>query len=133
MKKSWILTLILLALAGTLQARTVKASSFGFDAKDATVCLKRAIASGAEKVIIDNVGKEWLSGPLVLRSNLELVLEKGVTLRAKSELFKERVIYFILNGKYQKRLSKFLSLLNFQRAELHSLKLLNKVKGEMMF
>ena len=95
MKKSWILTLILLALAGTLQARTVKASSFGFDAKDATVCLKRAIASGAEKVIIDNVGKEWLSGPLVLRSNLELVLEKGVTLRAKSELFKERVIYFI--------------------------------------
>ena len=95
MKKFQFLILLFLLSAGTLHARTVKASSFGFDPKDATACLKKAIASGADKVIIDNVGKEWLSGPLLLRSNLELVLEKGVVLRAKSELFKKRVIYFL--------------------------------------
>ncbi len=66
-----------------LSAATIRASTFGFDPQDATECLQKAFASGAEKVIIDNVGQEWLCRPLILPSDTEIYLEDGVILRAK--------------------------------------------------
>ena len=66
-----------------LCATTVCASAFGFDPQDATECLQKAFASGAEKIIIDNVGQEWLCRPLMLPSDTEIYLEPNVTLRAK--------------------------------------------------
>ena len=66
---------------------SVNASSFGFDASDATACLQKAIDSGAKRVVVDDVGREWLSGPLYLRSGLEFVIADGVVLQAKPGLF----------------------------------------------
>lgn len=68
---------------------TVRASRFGWDAKDATGCLRAALASGAKTVRIDRQESDWvLSSTVRLPSNVEVVLEDGVTLRAMPERFK---------------------------------------------
>lgn len=81
--------ILLIAGVCTLGAQeTVKASAFGFNPEDATEALQKAINSGAQKVIVDNTGKDWITRPLFLRSNQEIVFEAGVTLRAKEGEFK---------------------------------------------
>ena len=59
-----------------------KASWWGFQEKDSTRALQAAIDSGAKKVIVDHTGKEWLTAPLKLRSDMELILEDNVVVRA---------------------------------------------------
>lgn len=59
-----------------------RADWWGFDEKDATSALQAAIRSKARRVIIPNTGKPWIVRPLKLRSELELVLEKGVEIQA---------------------------------------------------
>ena len=54
------------------------AKDFGFDPVNATPFLHAAITSGAQRIVIENVGKPWYIRTLKLRSNTELVLEKGV-------------------------------------------------------
>ena len=67
----------------------VKASSFGWDAVDATECLQKAIDSGAGKVVVDRQAGDWIVRPVFLRtSGQEVVLEDGVTVRAKKGEFK---------------------------------------------
>ncbi len=61
----------------------VNASSFGFNAEDATGCLQKAIDSGAKKVIIENMGSPWIVRPLKLRSNLHLFFKAGAVVEAK--------------------------------------------------
>lgn len=61
----------------------VVASWWGFDAKDATDCLQAAIDSGAKRVLVDDVGSEWLVRPIYLRSNQEIIFADGVIVRAK--------------------------------------------------
>lgn len=82
---------VILLCAGicTLGAQdTARASAFGFNPEDATAALQKAIDSGAQKVIVDNTGKDWITRPLFLRSNQEIIFENGVTLRAKKGEFK---------------------------------------------
>lgn len=55
---------------------------WGFDEKDSSAFLQAAIKSKARKVIIPNMGRPWIARPLKLRSDLELVFEKGVELQA---------------------------------------------------
>ncbi len=50
---------------------------------DATVVIQGAIDSGAGTVVIPNIGKPWVVGPIMLRSDLRLVIEPGVVLEAK--------------------------------------------------
>ena len=50
---------------------------WGFDPEDATDSLQAAIDSGVSRLIIPNVGQEWVVRPLTLRSNLELILKKA--------------------------------------------------------
>lgn len=91
MKKRFSLLFAVLLTAGTAlhgAAASVKASSFGFNAADATECLQKAINSGARTVIIDNVGKPWNIRPVKLRSNLILKVEDNVTVIAKKGEFK---------------------------------------------
>jgi len=61
----------------------VRASSFGFDEKDATECLQKAIDSGAQKVIVENMGKPWIVRPLKLRSRLHMLFKAGAVVEAK--------------------------------------------------
>ncbi|MBE6357816.1 MAG: right-handed parallel beta-helix repeat-containing protein [Lentisphaerae bacterium] len=83
-----LIGIFLLHISMTLCAKTVKASSFGFDPADATECLQKAINSGAKTVIVDNTGKEWIIRPVFLVSDQEIVFEKDVTIRAKKGEFK---------------------------------------------
>ena len=61
---------------------------WGFDPEDATEILQSAIDSGAQKIIIDNIGKPWIiSKTIKLHSNQEIVFEKGVIIEAKQGSF----------------------------------------------
>lgn len=62
---------------------TANAAWWGFDEDDSTDFLQAAILSGAKKVIIPNVGQEWIVRPIKLAGDQELVLEKGVVITAK--------------------------------------------------
>ncbi len=79
-------TLILLSCC-VLMAKEVKVSDFGFDAADSTRFLQAAIDSGAERVIVDDCGKPWITTGLKLRGDLELVLTKNVRIEAKRGAF----------------------------------------------
>ncbi len=54
------------------------AKDFGFDPVNATAFFQKALDSGASRIIVENVGKPWYIRPVKIRSNTELVLEKGV-------------------------------------------------------
>lgn len=72
------------AAADTTPASVVYASDFGFDPLDSTPFLQQALDSAADTVIIDDVGADWVVRPLfVNRDNLTVVVESGVTVRAK--------------------------------------------------
>ena len=66
----------------------VKASSFGWNATNATKCLQAAFDSGATKVVIDRQAGDWIIEPVFLRSNQEIVIEDGVVVRALKGAFK---------------------------------------------
>lgn len=58
------------------------AAWWGFDPHDSTRCLQQAVRSGAKTLIVPNMGKPWLVGPVFLESNQEVVFEKGVVVQA---------------------------------------------------
>ena len=63
----------------------VNASSFGWNATDATACLQAAIDSGAKKVVIDRQAGDWIVEPIFLRvSGQEVVVADGVIVRGGS-------------------------------------------------
>ena len=67
----------------------VLASGFGWNATNATAALQAALDSGACVIVIDNVG-DWTVEPVFLRSNQEVVIEDGVTVRARKGAFRGR-------------------------------------------
>lgn len=71
-----------------LCAAAVRASTFGWNAADATECLTKALTSGVEKVVIDRQMSDWVLTPVrVSVRDVEIVLEDGVVLRAKKDAF----------------------------------------------
>lgn len=66
----------------------VLASSFGWNATNATKCLQAALDSGAAKVVIDRQEGDWIVEPIFLRSNQQVMLEDGVVVRALKGAFK---------------------------------------------
>jgi len=73
---------------GTL--KEARAIWWGFDKEDATKCLQEAINSGVKKLWVDNVGYDWIVGPIKVSSNLEIIFADGVVVRAKAGEFKNR-------------------------------------------
>ena len=71
------------------ESDVVSVSDFGHDERDATRILQRALDSGAKTVRIDKAGSPWQTGPLVVRSNTEIVFEDGVELQARKGLFRD--------------------------------------------
>ena len=59
------------------------ATWWGFDEADSTDFLRAAISSGVRRLVVDNVGKPWVTKPLFAASNQEIVFERGVELVAK--------------------------------------------------
>ena len=62
---------------------TANAAWWGFDEEDATEALQAAINSGAKRVIVPNMTKDWIVRPITLAGDQELVLEDGVVVTAK--------------------------------------------------
>ena len=56
---------------------------WGFDENDSSDFLRAAISSGVRRLVVDNVGKPWVTKPLFGVSNQEIVFERGVELVAK--------------------------------------------------
>ncbi len=59
------------------------AAWWGFDPDDATEYLQAAIDSGVSRLIVPDMGTDWVVRPITLRSDLELILEEGVVVTAK--------------------------------------------------
>lgn len=75
--------------AGTL--KTAHASWWGFDKADSTEALQNAINSGVPKLIVDNMGSDWIIGkPLHLVSNQTIIFEDGVVIQAKKDAFHKK-------------------------------------------
>ena len=68
--------------------RVVKASWWGFDETESTKALQAAIDSGADKVIVQNMGKPWIVDKIQLASDQELSFEKDCVILAKRGAFK---------------------------------------------
>ena len=62
---------------------TANAAWWGFNEEDSTDALQAAIRSGAKKVIVPNLGRDWIVRPLQLVSDQEIFLEPGVVLTAQ--------------------------------------------------
>jgi len=67
---------------------TANAAWWGFDEEDATESLQAAIDSGAETVIIPNMGKDWIVRPIRLASNQVLEFHEGTVVLAKKGAFR---------------------------------------------
>lgn len=92
-------TKLLLALGCALSAAPsvsaaeaeVCASSFGWNAEDATACLQAALDSGAKRVVVDRQKGDWIVRPIYVNARgMEVVFQDGVTVRAKKGAFKGR-------------------------------------------
>ncbi len=69
--------------------KTAHASWWGFDKADATGALQNAINSGVPKLIVDNMGSDWIvNKPIQLVSNQQIVFEDGVVIQAQNGMFK---------------------------------------------
>ena len=82
-----------LSAAASLSAADgeVRASSFGWNAEDATACLQAALDSGAKRVVVDRQKGDWIVRPIYVNARgMEVVFQDGVTVRAKKGAFKGR-------------------------------------------
>ena len=72
-----------------VQGQKAKASSFGYNKHNATVCLQDAFKSNFDTIVIDRQESSWNIGPLILRKlrNKTIVFEEGVAIRAISGAF----------------------------------------------
>ena len=70
------------------KTKVAQAAWWGFHAEDATQALQAAIDSGAEKVVVENLGSPWIVNQIQLVSNQEIVFEKGVVVEALKGAFK---------------------------------------------
>ncbi|MFV1967508.1 MAG: hypothetical protein ACC628_18935, partial [Pirellulaceae bacterium] len=70
------------------ELKEAKASWWGFDSEDSTAALQAAINSRVPKLIVDNVGRPWITRPLFAVSNQQILFEKGVVVEAKKGEFK---------------------------------------------
>lgn len=66
------------------------AAWWSFNDEDATEALQSAIRSGAKRVVVPNLGKDWIVRPIHLVSDQELVLEPGVVITAQRGAYRGR-------------------------------------------
>jgi hypothetical protein len=70
--------------------KTANAAWWGFDIEDSTEALQGAIDSGAKRVIIPNMARDWVVRPIKLAGNQELLFEEGVVIAAKRGEYRGR-------------------------------------------
>ena len=91
--RSFHLLAFAMAMHGTVSlADSVRVDSYLNKAVegDDTAAFQMAINSGADTVIVPAIGRSWVVCPVVGRSNLKLIFEKGAVVEAKKGEFKPR-------------------------------------------
>ena len=89
----------LIATAVAFAGECVKVSEFGYDPADSTEFIRKALASGAKKVVLDKQSGPWYTLPIKMPSDIEFVLEPGVELVAKRGEYRHKRDYLVeLNG-----------------------------------
>lgn len=88
--RSAVVAVLFLTFVAQGAGASVKASSFGYNATNATAALQSAIDSGAKTVVVDASKGDWCIEPVKLRSNLELVFGENVRVRAVPGTFRNR-------------------------------------------
>lgn len=85
-----LVSILLIAACGMpAKANTINVTKMpGFNPANATKALQAALDSGADKVIVPNVGQPWVVTPIELRSNQTVVFRPGVVILAKKGSFK---------------------------------------------
>ncbi len=80
------------AVADVLDGRRSSASAawWGFDAENATWALQAALDSGAEIIVVPNMGTPWLIDSVELTSNQTILFENGVIVEARPGSFLDR-------------------------------------------
>ena len=74
----------------SMQAGEVHVKNLGFDAKDATKFVQKAVDSSADAVVLDAMPSPWRVSSVTLKSNKRLVLKKGVALVSVAKAAKDR-------------------------------------------
>jgi len=87
MKKLFLITIFLFGIIYSNATIVYVSKSFGFNVTDATPFLQKAFDSGADTVIVDYVGKDWIVTPLFVKSNTVIIFEPGVVVMAKKGEF----------------------------------------------
>ena len=106
------------AAAASATDGVVTASSFGFDPEDSTEFLQKALDSGARRIVIDRRPAPWITRPLFVRSNCEVVFERGVEVVAKKGEFRgKNDSLFTLKRSENVKLSGYGATLRMHRAD----------------
>ena len=63
-------------------------SRFGYNLMDCTDCIQKALDSGARRLVIDAQRGPWIVGPVVVRSNTEVIVDDNVEIVRKPGAFK---------------------------------------------
>jgi len=68
--------------------RVASAAWWGYNWKDATEALQRALRSDAEIILVPDMGRPWEIGPVSFAGNKTVVFEPGVVVEAKEGAFR---------------------------------------------
>ena len=79
-----------IALVKAGKKAEAKAHWWGFNKEDSTKFLQAALDSGAKKVYIEKMASPWVTGPLVVPSDIEIYFADGVIVQAKKGVWQEK-------------------------------------------
>jgi hypothetical protein len=101
MKKIIFALFLFTALKTSSYATKIKASALGFDPTDATSILNKAISAQVDTLIIDDTGKDWITGQQLIngKSNYTIILEPKVNIVARKGLGVNEKIFNFINCK----------------------------------
>jgi len=87
----YTITVLIITFSITKASSIKVSSSIGFDISNSTSFLQFALESTTEDtIIIDNVGNDWMTGPLrIERNDVTILFENGVTIRSLAGEFGE--------------------------------------------
>lgn len=103
--------------SGNAFGTTVYADSYGWNATDSTAALQAAINSGADTVIVRNMGSPWYVTPITLASNQHITFQTGVEVDAKPGAFlTDNQCLFTASAKTNITLDGYGATLKMQKA-----------------
>lgn len=110
-----------LAMVKSGKTQTARAEWWGYNSKDCTESLQRALNSGVKKLIISKQASPWLTRKtLVLPSNIEIIFEDGAEIKAAEGCFKG-IVDCLLKARSRKNIIlRGKGILTMRKADYHN-------------